>query len=99
MYKFMNNKDTLGALWQFPEHIQTLIIETHLGHYGRVIRDDPYSSGTRIVTLARGAQSSPRYLVAKAVVTDAKDPLRISKAKRILDEFLNVYRVSHHSYI
>jgi eukaryotic-like serine/threonine-protein kinase len=95
----MTSTNILGALWQFPENVQSLIIETHLSRYGRMISSQPYSKQTRIVMFDRGEQSSPRYFVAKGLVTDAEDPQRIAKAKHILDEFLNVYRVSHHSLI
>jgi hypothetical protein len=64
----MNDKITLGALWQFPEHVQTVIIENHLSHYGRMIRNHPYSAETRIVTFDRGERCSPRFMVAKGLV-------------------------------
>jgi hypothetical protein len=42
-----------------------------------------------------GADSFPRDLIAKALVTDSSDPDRLTKSKHLLDEFLHIYRVCH----
>lgn len=90
----------MTKLWEFPEDIQRVLIESSLSKHGLLIGEmsSPHSN---IFTFDQGPHSYPRYVIAKGVqvVLSMSEDDKRKFFVRALYEVNNAYAVCHHPSI
>lgn len=99
-FPFLQRTLEMKKLWELPESLQRKLVEARLCKYGTLIGEmsSPHSS---IYTFDLGANTYPRYVVAKGIQVKEtmSDEERQKYFARALYEANNAYAVLHHPLV